>query len=119
MDVEEFGNIVVPCIRIFLPEGCSNRGGFLFDEGSLVGNGLGWHEVQHAVIIREARRTLQARIPLIRAVCCNEYSCSCLLFHHTFEVVVNHACLPSASVCAVETANPSVSDATRQRQEPA
>lgn len=38
--VEEFGDIVVSCVRVLLTERGTYSGGLLFDQGSLVCNGL-------------------------------------------------------------------------------
>lgn len=41
VDVEEFGDIVVSCVRVFFSERRSYRGRFLLDESPFVGNSLG------------------------------------------------------------------------------
>ena len=45
MDVEKFGDIIMACIRIFLPERCADSCRFLLDESSFVGDGLRAHEI--------------------------------------------------------------------------
>jgi len=91
MDVEQFGNTVMPLIRVLFPKGCSNRGRFLLNESTFIGDSLGRRKrlvLSEISAIRDL--TLHARIPFIRAEFKVRIQTNVTEIHLTFQIMVDH-----------------------------
>ena len=93
MDVKQFGNVVMPLIRVLFPKGCSNRGRFLLDESTFIGDSLrSWRKRLDFPSKLSAIHdlTLHARIPFIRAEYRVSSQTNMTEIRLTFQIMVHH-----------------------------